>query len=108
VRALGVSSSSRLASAPDIPTVAEAGVPGFEAVAWSMIVAPANTPGDIVMKLHVEIKSIMAVAEFQQHLTPLGLSPIDSPPPEELRRFVNTEIVRWHKVVEQAGIAGSQ
>jgi tripartite-type tricarboxylate transporter receptor subunit TctC len=108
VRALGVSSSSRLASAPDIPTVAEAGVPGFEAVAWSMIVAPANTPGDIVMKLHVEIKSIMAVAEFQQHLTPLGLSPIDSPPPEELRRFVNTEIVRWRKVVEEAGITGSQ
>ncbi len=108
VRALGVSSPTRLASAPEIPTVAESGVPGFEAVAWSMIVAPANTPRDIIMKLHAELKSIMAVPEFQQRLAPLGLSPIDSPPPEELHQFINTEMVRWRKVVERAGIAGSQ
>ena len=108
VVALGVSSTRRLASAPEIPTVAEAGVPGFEAAAWVMIAAPANTPRDIVRKLHSVLKSIMAVPEFQQQLAPLGLSQIDSPPPEELHRFINTEIARWRKVVEQAGIAGSQ
>jgi tripartite-type tricarboxylate transporter receptor subunit TctC len=108
LRALGVTSTTRLASAPDIPTIAEAGVPGFEAVGWQMIVAPANTPKEIVNRLHAELKSIVELPEIQQQMVKIGMIPVSSPPPEELQRFINSEIVRWAKVVHQAGIAGSQ
>jgi tripartite-type tricarboxylate transporter receptor subunit TctC len=108
LRALGVTSATRLAAAPDIPTIAESGVPGFEAVGWQMIVAPANTPKEIVNRLHAEIKSIVELAEIQQQVVKIGMIPVSSPPPEELQRFIYSEIVRWAKVVLQAGIAGSQ
>jgi tripartite-type tricarboxylate transporter receptor subunit TctC len=108
LRALGVTSTTRLASAPDIPTIAEAGVPGFEAVGWQMIVAPANTPKGIVNRLHAEIKSIVGLPEIQQEMVKIRMIPVSSPPPEELQRFIDSEIVRWGRVVHQAGIAGSQ
>jgi tripartite-type tricarboxylate transporter receptor subunit TctC len=108
LRALGVTSTTRLASAPDIPTIAEAGVPGFEAVGWQMIVAPANTPNGIVNRLHAEIKRIVELPEIQQEMVKIGMIPVSSPPPEELQRFIDSEIVRWGRVVHQAGIAGSQ
>jgi tripartite-type tricarboxylate transporter receptor subunit TctC len=108
LRALGVTSIIRLAAAPDIPTIAEAGVLGFESVGWQMIVAPANTPNEIVNRLHAEIKSIVELPEIQRQMVKIGMIPVSSPPPEELQRFINSEIVRWAKVVHQAGIAGSQ
>jgi tripartite-type tricarboxylate transporter receptor subunit TctC len=107
LRALGVSSITRLAAAPEIPTIAEAGVPGFEAVAWLMMVAPASTPKPIVDKLHTELNSIMALTEIQQKIMEMGLIPVRSDSPEDLQRFINAEIIRWGKVVDQAGIAGS-
>jgi tripartite-type tricarboxylate transporter receptor subunit TctC len=107
LRALGVSSMTRLASAPDIPTIAEAGVPGFEGVAWWMIVAPANTPRSIVGKLHAELKNVMALSDIQQKFIEMGLIPVSSPAPDDLQSFINAEITRWGKVVERAGIAGS-
>jgi tripartite-type tricarboxylate transporter receptor subunit TctC len=108
LRPLGISSKVRFAGLPDVPPLAEVGVPGFDAVAWVMIVAPANTPATIVDKLHSELKSIAALPETQKYLVSIGNIPLTTPPPEELRRYVKTEIVRWGKVVEQAGIAGSQ
>ena len=108
VRALGVSSLARVPAAPDIPTVDESGVSGFEAVSWQLIVAPANTPKEIVDKLHTEIKAVMASQDVQQQLTTLGLIPKRSPPPEELQGFIASEIDRWAKVVRKAGIAGSE
>ena len=65
IRALGVSSTTRLAPVPDIPTLAEAGVPGFDFVSWQMIVAPAGTPKPIVDRLHRELKAIIALPEVQ-------------------------------------------
>ena len=108
VRALGVSSTTRVATLPDVPPIAENGVPGFDAVAWLMLVAPATTPPAIVDKLHADLKSVVAEPQTQQKLIALGVIPIDTPPVPELKAFVKSEIARWGKVVEHAGLAGSQ
>jgi tripartite-type tricarboxylate transporter receptor subunit TctC len=103
VRALGVSSAVRVASLPDVAPIAEVGVPGFEAVAWQMLVAPANTPKQIVDTLYQELKVILALPEIKQQIREIGMIPIDSPPPDELARYVKTEIVRWGEVVKKSG-----
>jgi len=108
VRALGVSSLTRLGSLPDISPLAEVGVPGFEAVSWHLVVAPAHTPPEIVNKLHDEIKTLVAQPEIQQQMIKMGLIPVDTPSVEQLQSFVASEIVRWGKLVQQAGIAGSE
>jgi tripartite-type tricarboxylate transporter receptor subunit TctC len=73
-----------------------------------MIVAPAGTPSAVVDKLHNELKGVMALPDVQRQFIAIGNIPLTSPPPDELARYVKTEIVRWGKVVERAGIAGSQ
>ncbi len=108
LRALGISSATRFANLPEVPPLAEAGVPGFDAVAWTMLVAPAKTPNEIVGALYTQTKSVMALPDVQKQLIESGNIPLSSPPPEELRAFVKSEISRWAKVVQQAGIAGSQ
>ena len=108
VRALGVSSAIRLPSAPEIPPIAEAGVPGFDAAGWGMIIAPAGTPKPIVTRLHAELKAIVALPEIQQQIIKLGMVPADSAPPDKLQDFINVEMTRWGKVVRQAGLAGSE
>jgi tripartite-type tricarboxylate transporter receptor subunit TctC len=108
LRALGISSAVRFAGMPEIPPLAEVGVPGFDAVSWLALVAPAATPPEIVDKLHAEVKQIMAEPAVQQRFVDLGNIPLVSPPPAELRRYFKSEIVRWGKVVQQAGLAGSE
>ena len=108
VRALGVSSSTRVAVLPNVPPIAENGVPGFEAVAWLMVVTPAAVPPAIVDKLHGDLQAIVAAPETQQTLVKLGTIPIDTPPVPALQAYVKSEIGRWGKVVEHAGLAGSQ
>ena len=108
VRALGVTSLTRLPSAPDIPTIAESGVPGYEGVGWVMIVAPAHTPKAIVDRLHAELKAIAALPEVHKQMIALGTIPVDSPPPDAQQRFIDSEILRWSKVVKLAGMAGTQ
>ena len=107
VRALGVSSATRLPAAPDIPTVAEAGLPGFEMVSWQLIAAPAGTPGDIVAKLNGALKEVMTDPDMQKAVIARGQVPVVSPSPQELTAFVATENGRWGKVVREAGLAGS-
>src|SRR5258705_939933 len=75
VRALGVSTAIRLPSAPDIPPIAEVGVPGFDAAGWGMILAPAGTHTEIVSRLHAEFKAVMAMPDIQQQIIRLGLVP---------------------------------
>jgi tripartite-type tricarboxylate transporter receptor subunit TctC len=108
VRPLGVSSKERAPALPDVPTIAEAGVPGFDATAWMMLVAPAKTPNDIIAKLHREAKAAEKDTDFQRKLIGLGLLPLASPPTEELKNYVKSEVIRWGDVVRAAGIAGSQ
>ena len=103
VRALGVSSAVRVPSLPDVAPIAEVGVPGFEAVAWQMLVAPANTPQPIVDTLYKELKVVLALPEIKQRISELGMIPIDSAPPDALARYVKTEIVRWGAVVKKSG-----
>ncbi|HEY0843813.1 MAG TPA: tripartite tricarboxylate transporter substrate binding protein [Noviherbaspirillum sp.] len=102
LRALGVTSAKRAAAAPDIPTIAEQGLPGFEAVSWFALFAPANTPKPIVDKLQVEVSKILKSPEASKRLTDIGLEPIGSTP-EELAAYQKTEIAKWAKVVKDSG-----
>jgi tripartite-type tricarboxylate transporter receptor subunit TctC len=108
VRALAVSTKERVAVLPDVPTIAESAVPGFDAASWQMVVAPAGTPKHIVEQLHGEIRSIMAQPDVKEQIAKQGLLPVDTPSVASLQVFVKTEIARWGAVVQQAGIAGSQ
>jgi tripartite-type tricarboxylate transporter receptor subunit TctC len=108
VRALGVSTAARLPSAPDIPPIAEVGLPGFDASGWGMIVAPTGTPSEIVSKVHAATQEVHAIADVRQQIVRLGMVPAPSPPPDRLRSFVSSEIERWGKAIRQAGLAGSE
>ena len=107
VRALGVSSTARLSAAPDIPSIAEA-VPGYDAASWQMVVAPAGTPKEIVAKLRGEIAAVMASPDIRERLAQIGLTAVVSPPPEDVKRFLKSEITRWGAIVQRAGLAGSE
>jgi tripartite-type tricarboxylate transporter receptor subunit TctC len=108
VRALGISSAKRFGPMANIPTIAEAGVPGFDFSSWQMIVAPAATPKPIVDRLHRELKAILSTPEMKKDFEDTGRIWVDSPPPEALQAWMRSEIVRLGKVVEAAGIARSQ
>jgi tripartite-type tricarboxylate transporter receptor subunit TctC len=108
VRALGVSSTTRLPTMPELPTVAEAAAPGFNLVSWQMIVAPAGTPKEIVARLHTEIKKVIDLPEIKAEYARTARISVDYPPVEALGAFVRAEIARLGKVVEQAGIARSE
>ena len=103
MRALGVTTKSRTDAAPEIAPIAELGVPGFDAAAWQMVVAPAATPKPIIDKLHAELKAIMTMPETRQAIARIGLVAVDTGSPEELRTFVRSEIVRWGEVVKRSG-----
>jgi tripartite-type tricarboxylate transporter receptor subunit TctC len=75
VRALGVSTITRCPTAPDIPTIDEAGVPGFDMSGWGMVALPAATPKDIIMRLHAELKDIIGSPEIQDQILNLGMLP---------------------------------
>jgi tripartite-type tricarboxylate transporter receptor subunit TctC len=108
VRPLGVSATFRVAGFENIPPLAEAGVPGFDAVGWQMLVAPAKTPRPIVDLLHRELTAILAEAATQEQVRKFGFVPVANRPVADLQAFVKSETVRWGQVVRDAGIAGSQ
>jgi tripartite-type tricarboxylate transporter receptor subunit TctC len=108
VRVLGVTTKERAAAAPDIPPLAELGLPGYDAAAWQMIAAPAQTPPAILARLNSQLNAIMSEPEVKQKFIGLGLIPIGKGSLPELEAFVQSETVRWGKVIQQAGIAGSQ
>ncbi|MBS0241860.1 MAG: tripartite tricarboxylate transporter substrate binding protein, partial [Proteobacteria bacterium] len=107
VLGLGVSSPARWSIAPEIPTVAEAGVPGFDAVNWTLACVPANTPKEIVDKLAAEFKAVAEKPETQEQIAKLGMIPVVSPPPSELPQFLASETERWGKAVKNAGLVGT-
>jgi tripartite-type tricarboxylate transporter receptor subunit TctC len=108
LRALAVTSTHRFASLPDIPPMTDAGVPGFNAAAWQGVIAPAQTSKDILNKLNVELNAIVGLDDVRSRLADLGMIPVGKGSPEELQRFLESEIARWGKVVEAAGIAGTE
>ena len=107
VRALGVTLLTRWPTAPDIPPLNEAGVPGFDASGWFMISGPAETPKPIVERLHADLKAVMGLSDVQKAFNQVGVVPVISPPLAELPKFIATEQERWGKVVKQAGLAGT-
>jgi tripartite-type tricarboxylate transporter receptor subunit TctC len=102
LRALGVTSLKRAAAAPEIPTLDEAGLPGFEAVSWFAVFAPAGTPKPVVDKLQAEISRILKLPEVAKRLTDIGLEPVGSTA-DELAAYQRAEILKWAKVVKDSG-----
>jgi tripartite-type tricarboxylate transporter receptor subunit TctC len=108
LRALGVTTAQRVPAAPDIPPLAEAGIPGYDAASWHTVTTTANVPAEVVEKLHSTIADIMKDQAIVESLEREGTIPQQSPSPDELKRFVASEITRWSKVIEKAGLAGSE
>jgi tripartite-type tricarboxylate transporter receptor subunit TctC len=109
LRALAVSSTTPLPLLPDIPPFAEAApAPGFEAVSWHMLLAPAKTPQDIVEKLHAEMKRILAEPDLKQKIETIGLIPFETPSVEALRAYRRAEQEKWGGLVKKLGLEGSQ
>jgi len=103
VRALAVSTSKRSPAAPEIPTMAEAGVPGYVAVAWFGLLAPAKTPRDIVNKLSAETARILKLPDVNSRLSDLGAEPVGSTA-AEFDAHIKSEIVKWAKVIKDANV----
>jgi tripartite-type tricarboxylate transporter receptor subunit TctC len=103
LRALGVSSSKRWFSMPDVPTIAESGVPGYDAAPWWYVSAPAGTPPDIVKKLSDEIVRGLKLPETEKKIRDAGAAPLPGTA-EELAKHIETETVKWKKVADAAGL----
>lgn len=103
IRALAVTSSTRASIAPEIPTVAEAGVPNYEASNWYGILAPAGTPKPIIMRLNQEILKILQLQEVKDAFIAQGLLTLTSTP-EEFRAYIRSETEKWAKVIKGVGI----
>jgi tripartite-type tricarboxylate transporter receptor subunit TctC len=103
VRVLGVTTSKRVAAAPDIPTLAEGGLPGYELVAWQGIVAPSGTPRPIVDTLAAQIAKLLSDPETKAKLTTLALEILPGSTPDSFAAFIKTEVDRWADIVKKSG-----
>jgi tripartite-type tricarboxylate transporter receptor subunit TctC len=105
VRALGVSSLTRVPALPNVPTIAESGVPGFDAVGWTMVSAPSGTPSATIDRLNTEITAAAATPEVREIMVKLGTIPSSAASPAEAQKFLAAEINRWSGLIEKAGVA---
>jgi len=103
LKILGVGSEKRVPALPDVPTISEAGVPGYEATNWWGIVAPAGTPKLVIDKLHRELSVILATSETKKRFETEGGEAVQMSP-EDFGRFIVSETAKWAKVVKEAGI----
>ena len=102
LRALGATGAKRSPSLPDLPTIAEAGVPGFEAGTWAGVLAPAGTPKSIIAKLHGEITRILQLPDVKERLAAIDFEPVGNTP-EEFGVIIRKDVVKWAKVVKGSG-----
>ena len=102
VRALGISSPQRSPTYPDVPTIAEQGVAGFEVTAWGGIIGPASMPRDVVSRLNAEIRTALASAAVRERFKTLGADPSPSTP-DEFRELSRVETVKWARIVKFSG-----
>ncbi len=102
IRAIAVTSATRSPAAPNIPTIAEAGLPGFEATSWFALMAPAGMPKDVLARINAETIRVMTLPDVKEKLSILGL---DAAPasPESLASLIQVETVKWAKVVKESG-----
>ncbi|WP_353235421.1 tripartite tricarboxylate transporter substrate binding protein [Diaphorobacter ruginosibacter] len=102
LKAIAVTSSERSPSAPDIPTIAESGLPGYEAIAWNGILAPAGTPREIVERLNTELKKVLQSPDVKQRFDAQGFA-AQWNSPQDFGHFLNAEVDKWAKVVKASG-----
>jgi len=103
IRALAVSTNKRSSAMPDLPTIAEAGVPGYEAGAWFGLLAPAGTPRAVVAQLSAESARILKLPDISKRISELGAEPVGSTP-EQFAELIKTEIAKWAKVIKDANV----
>jgi tripartite-type tricarboxylate transporter receptor subunit TctC len=103
VKALGVTTKTRSASLPDVPTMAEQGVTDYESYAWFGIAAPKGTPAPIIERLNREIRATMADPNVQKRLLEIGVDPVSNSP-AEFKGFISGEIRKWTDIIKKAGI----
>jgi tripartite-type tricarboxylate transporter receptor subunit TctC len=103
LRALAVTTAKRIPQLPDVPTMEEAGVPGYEASVWLALLAPAGTPREVVMKLNTEISKVMNAPETRKALYDAGVE-VSPSSPEAMSEYMVQELARWGKVVKESGI----
>ena len=106
LRALAVTSSKRLPNLPDVPTLDEAGVKGYESLSWSGIVAPAATPQPVIAKLNEAIDRILKSEDIKRRLAGLGVEPVGGPP-EAFARHIRVESDKWGKLIKSANITAN-
>jgi tripartite-type tricarboxylate transporter receptor subunit TctC len=107
LRALGMTTRKRVSGLPEVPTLSEAGVPGYEVVQWNGILAPHGTPRAVVAKLNAEINRIVALPEVQRVLVAGGAEP-EGGTPEDFAAFIKADIAKWMKVVRESRMKGSR
>ncbi len=103
LRALAVSSAKRAEVAPEIPTVAESGVPGYEVIAWYNVFAPARTPRSVIERLNSEINRMLQTPDVRQRFQALGVAPLGGTP-EALGKYLEFEVTRWAKLIKETGV----
>ncbi len=103
LRALAVTSARRFASVPDLPTIAEAGIPGYESVSWNGIAAPAATPKEIIVRIQQEVARALQAPDIKQRFFKDGIEPVGSTP-DQFAAHIRAERAKWDKVVNAAGI----
>lgn len=102
LRAIAVTSATRSAAAPTVPTIAESGLPGFEASSWFALFAPSGLPRDVLSRINTETTRVLALPDVREKLALLGLD-VAPGTPEALATFIQTETVKWAKVVKESG-----
>ena len=103
LRGLGVTMAKRTAALPDVPSIAEAGVPGYEATQWFGVLAPAGTPRPIIDRLNTEIVKLLKSPDVRDRLIADGTDPAPTTP-EEFGAYIKSETEKWTKVIKAAGI----
>ena len=103
LKALGIASEKRIPFAPEVPTIIESGVPGFVSSSWAMLVAPANTPKDVVGRLSSEVGKIVRSPDMVDKFASLGVLPVGNSP-DEAAAFLKAEMAKWGKIIKEANV----
>jgi tripartite-type tricarboxylate transporter receptor subunit TctC len=103
LKALAVTSAKRFAALPDLPTVAEAGLPGYEAIGWFGLFAPAATPSELVARISADANKVLADPEVRQKMLAAGAEPSGNTP-GQFGRFVRSEMDKWTRLMKERGI----
>lgn len=104
LRALAITSLKRSPLAPEFPTVAESGIPGFDTATWSGLYVPAATPRDVVRRINGDVVKIANAPEFRKRMLAQGIDQSDADTPEKHSAFMKSELARWGKVIQEAGV----